>query len=53
MDYWDTDTKEFQIYGMPLGLEVEDIYFSTILSLQGEILNFRACGVGGGLMIDE
>ena len=32
VDYWDLDTKTFQIDGMPLSLEVEDIYFITRLS---------------------
>ena len=29
MDYWDLDTKAFQIDGMSLRLEVEDMYFIT------------------------
>ena len=53
MDYWDPDTETFQIDGMPLTLEVEDIYFITGLSRQGEIVNLRARGVGGGHTIDE
>ena len=32
---------------------VEYIYFITGLSRQGEIVNLRACGVEGGLTIDE
>ena len=38
---------------MPLSLRVEDIYFITGLSRRGEIVKFRALGVGGGLTIDE
>ena len=29
VDYWDPDTKAFQIDGMSLRLEVEDMYFIT------------------------
>ena len=29
VDYWDLDTKAFQIDGMSLRLEVEDMYFIT------------------------
>ena len=32
VDYWDPDSKSFQIDGMPLTIEVEDIYFITGLS---------------------
>ena len=39
MDYSDLDTKTFQIGGIPLILEVEDIYFITGLSRRGEIVN--------------
>ena len=53
MDYWDLDIETFHIDGMPLSLEVEDIYFITGLSLRGEVVNLRAHGVGGGLTIEE
>ena len=53
VDYWDLDTKTFQIDEMPLILEVEDIYFITGLSHQGELFNLRAHGVRGGLTIEE
>ena len=53
VDYWDSDTEAFQNDGIPLRLEVEDIYFITGLSCRGEIVNLRARGVGGGLTIDE
>ena len=38
---------------MSLTIEVEDIYFITGLSQQGEVLNLRSRGPGGGLTIDE
>ena len=53
VDYWDPNTEAFQLYGMPLRLEVEDIYFITGLSRKGEVVNLRARGVGGGLTIEE
>ena len=31
-DYWDPDSKSFQIDGISLTIEVEDIYFITGLS---------------------
>ena len=51
--YWDPNTETFQLDGMPLSLEVEDIYFITRLSRRGEVVNLRACGLGGGLTIEE
>ena len=53
MDYYDLDTDTFHIDGIPLSLEVEDIYFIIGLSHRGEIFNLRARGLGGGLTIDE
>ena len=38
VDYWDPDSKSFQIYGMSLTIEVEDIYFITGLSRGGEMV---------------
>ena len=32
VDYWDPDSKSFQMDGMSLTIEVEDIYFITGLS---------------------
>ena len=32
VDYWDTEFETFQIDGMSLNIEVEDIYFITGLS---------------------
>ena len=53
VDYWDLDLESFQIDGMPLTIEVEDIYFITGLSQRGEVVNLRSCGPRGGLTIDE
>ena len=35
VDYWDLDSESFQIDGMSLTIEVEDIYFITRLSSWG------------------
>ena len=32
VDYWDPDSESFRIDGMSLTIEVEDIYFITVLS---------------------
>ena len=53
VDYWDPDTETFQLDGMPLSLEVEDIYFIIGLSRRGMVVNLRARGLGGGLRIEE
>ena len=54
VDYWDPNLKSFQIDGMSLTIEVEDIYFVTGLSRRGEVVNLHSCGgPGGGLTIDE
>ena len=53
MDYWDLESEAFQIDGMSLNIEVEDIYFITGLSRRGEVVNLRSCGPGGRLTIDE
>ena len=54
VDYWDPDSESFQIDGMSLTIEVEDIYFITGLSRRGEVVNLRSRGgPGGGLTIDE
>ena len=51
--YWDPDSESFQIDGMSLTIEVEDIYFITGLSQWGEVVNLRSRGPRGGLTIDE
>ena len=38
---------------MSLTIEVEDIYFITIFSRRGEVVNLWSRGSGGGLTIDE
>ena len=53
VDYWDLDSKSFQVDGISLTIEVEDIYFITRVSRQGEVVNLRSHGPGGGLTIDE
>ena len=54
VDYWDPNSESFQIDGMSLMIEVEDIYFITGLSRRGEVVNLRShCGAGGGLTIDK
>ena len=44
VDYWDPDLESFHIDGMPLTIEVEDIYFITGLSRWGEVVNLRSRG---------
>ena len=53
VDYWDPNTEYIQLDGMSLTLEVEDIYFIIGLSHQGEVVKLSACGVGGGVTIEE
>ena len=53
VDYWDPESKTFQIDGMSVSIEVEDIYFITGLSRRGEMVNLQSCGPRGGLTIDE
>ena len=54
MDYWDPESESFQIDGMSLTIEVEDIYFITGISRRGEVVNLCSRGgPGGGLTIDE
>ena len=53
VDYWDPDLESFQIDGMFLTIEVEDIYFITGLSRRREVMKLRSGGPGGGLTIDE
>ena len=53
VDYWDPESESFQIDGMSLTIEVEDIYFIIGLSWRGEVVNLRSHGPEGGLTIDE
>ena len=41
VDYWNPDSESFQIDGMSLTIEVEDIYFITGLSQWGEVVNLN------------
>ena len=52
-DYMDPESETFQIDGMSLSIEVEDIYFITGLSRRGEMVNLQSHGLGGELTIDE
>ena len=52
-NYWDTYTEVFILDGIPLKIEVEDIYFITGLSRRGKVVILRAHGIGGGLTIEE
>ena len=54
VDYWDPDSDSFRIDGMSLTIEVEDIYFITVLSRWGKVVNLHSRGgPRGGLTIDE
>ena len=54
VDYWDLDSESFQIDGMSLTIEVEDIYFIIGLSRWVEVVNLCSHGgPRGGLTIDE
>ena len=54
VDYWDPDSESFHIDGISLTIEVEDIYFITGLSQQGEVVNLHyRGGPGGGMTIDD
>ena len=43
----------FILDGIPLRLKVEDIYFITILSQQGEVVNCTDRGLGEGMTMYE
>ena len=53
VDYWDPDSESFQIDGMSLTIEVEDVYFITGLSRWVEVVSLWSRGPRGGLTIDE
>ena len=54
VDYWDLDLESFQIDGMSLTIELEDIYFITGISRRGEVVRLHSHGgLGGGLNINE
>ena len=51
--YWDPESETFQIDGMSLSIEVEDIYFITGLSRKGEVAKLRSHGLGDKLTIED
>ena len=53
INYWDLDAEAFNIDGKPLRIEVDDIYFITILSHWGEVVNLKAPGDRGGMTMEE
>jgi len=53
VNHWDPDTEAFNLYGKPLRIEVEDIYFLIRLSRRGEVVNLKAKGAGSGMNIEE
>jgi hypothetical protein len=53
INYWDQEVEAFNLDGKQLRIEVEDIYFITVLSLQGEMVNLKAQGAGGGMTIED
>jgi len=44
INYWDLKTEAFNLDGKPLRIEVDDIYFITGLSRQGEVVNLKSQG---------
>ena len=53
VDYWDQEFETFEIDGMSLNIEVEDIYFITCLSRRGEVVNLQSRGPGGKMTIKD
>jgi hypothetical protein len=51
--YWDPDSGIFILDRQPLRIEVEDIYFLTGLSHQGEVMELKSCGAGSGMKVKE
>jgi hypothetical protein len=51
--YWDPDSESFILDVQPLRIEVEDIYFLTGLSRQGEVVNLKSRGAESGMKIKE
>jgi hypothetical protein len=51
--YWDPESERFILDGKPLRIEVENIYFFTILSHRGEVVKLKSRGVGSGMKIEE
>jgi hypothetical protein len=42
VNYWDPETEAFNLDEKPLRIKVDDIYFITGLSPQGEVVNLKA-----------
>jgi hypothetical protein len=42
INYWDPEAEAFNIDGKQLRIEVDDIYFITGLSHQGDMVNLKA-----------
>jgi hypothetical protein len=53
VNYWVPEAKAFNIDGKPLRIEVDDIYFITVLSHWGEVVNLKAPGDRGGMTMEE
>ena len=53
VDYWEPDSETFKLYGTPLSIEVEDIYFIIGLSCRGEVVNLQSHGPQGRFTIYE
>jgi hypothetical protein len=51
--YWDPYRESFILDGQPLRIEVEDIYFLTILSRRGEVVDLNSRRVGSGMKVEE
>jgi hypothetical protein len=51
VEYWDLDSESFNLDGQSLRIEVEDIYFLTGFSCQGEVVNLKAQGAGSNMQI--
>jgi hypothetical protein len=46
VNFWDPDTEDFNIDGKTLRIEVEEIYFITVLTRRGEVVSLKSRGVG-------
>jgi hypothetical protein len=51
--YWDPDSERFILDGKPLRIEVEDIYFLTVLSRRGEVVHLKSRRAGSGMNIED
>jgi hypothetical protein len=53
INYWDPETEAFNIDGKPLRIEVDDVYFITGFSRQGDMVNIKAQGTRGGRTMED